>query len=406
VSEDCDTKRDCGTKFCLQPTEGGKGKCVPKTVYVSNMRSRKEPKVEPVEVEPVELGVSELFKDPTVTNCESLNEDPKVCPNTYNEAKDKQNKFQPNINTDCKEDASTKLNQYSKRCYGDETTVRRKWDLNKETWRNHNEVNKGFYGDDEIISKYWKKEQFEITIPIEIVSGGKFAATINEKKYVLKCPEGKNGGEKHLFDIWVEKNSQEILKINLEEELEKFDLKQNHIKSDGDCLFEAFRLFLGDNRISKTIAEIREEIVKYITSDTNWTNLFINTIPARCYDGVCMETKEIYAGQMLQKWKDPSSNIVQIPRAHFGDQEEIVAFTEINWDPSKTFKVQVLKQGLNGALGGVGEFDLTKIGSDGVLTLLNADLHYTILSKTRTGETKSSTVNVPPPSPATTTVPV
>ena len=56
VSNDCDSKRDCGDKFCLQPTEGGNGKCVPKTVYVSNMRARKGPK----EV-PIEENVEELF---------------------------------------------------------------------------------------------------------------------------------------------------------------------------------------------------------------------------------------------------------------------------------------------------------------------------------------------------------
>ena len=40
-SKDCNSKRECGAKFCLQPPEGGTGKCVPKSVYVSNMKQRK-----------------------------------------------------------------------------------------------------------------------------------------------------------------------------------------------------------------------------------------------------------------------------------------------------------------------------------------------------------------------------
>ena len=40
----CETKKDCGTDFCLTPIDGGEGKCVPKDEYVSNMKSRKQPK--------------------------------------------------------------------------------------------------------------------------------------------------------------------------------------------------------------------------------------------------------------------------------------------------------------------------------------------------------------------------
>jgi len=59
-SKDCENKRDCGDKFCLQPPEGGTGKCVPKPVYVSNMKARKGPK----EVSKENLdGVSDMFKE-------------------------------------------------------------------------------------------------------------------------------------------------------------------------------------------------------------------------------------------------------------------------------------------------------------------------------------------------------
>ena len=59
-SKDCESKRDCGDKFCLQPPEGGKGKCVPKPVYVSNMKARKGPKEESKENLD---GVSDMFKE-------------------------------------------------------------------------------------------------------------------------------------------------------------------------------------------------------------------------------------------------------------------------------------------------------------------------------------------------------
>ena len=59
-SKDCENKRDCGDKFCLQPPEGGTGKCVPKPVYVSNMKARKGPK----EVSKENLdGVGDMFKE-------------------------------------------------------------------------------------------------------------------------------------------------------------------------------------------------------------------------------------------------------------------------------------------------------------------------------------------------------
>ena len=63
-SKQCDSKRDCGDKFCLQPPEGGTGKCVPKQVYISNMKSRKGPKEAPAEAS-VE-GVADMFKEPEV----------------------------------------------------------------------------------------------------------------------------------------------------------------------------------------------------------------------------------------------------------------------------------------------------------------------------------------------------
>ena len=57
----CETKKNCGTDFCLTPIEGGEGKCVPKDEYVSNMKARKQPK-EPQEESNLE-GVSQMFNE-------------------------------------------------------------------------------------------------------------------------------------------------------------------------------------------------------------------------------------------------------------------------------------------------------------------------------------------------------
>ena len=59
--KNCETKKDCGTDFCLTPIEGGEGKCVPKDEYVSNMKARKQPK-EPQEESNLE-GVSQMFNE-------------------------------------------------------------------------------------------------------------------------------------------------------------------------------------------------------------------------------------------------------------------------------------------------------------------------------------------------------
>ena len=60
--KNCETKKDCGTDFCLTPIEGGEGKCVPKDEYVSNMKARKQPK-EPQEESNL-AGVSQMFNEP------------------------------------------------------------------------------------------------------------------------------------------------------------------------------------------------------------------------------------------------------------------------------------------------------------------------------------------------------
>ena len=56
----CKKKRDCGDKFCLQPPEGGPNTCVPKQVYIDNMRARK---VKTTSEEGDLTGVGELFKE-------------------------------------------------------------------------------------------------------------------------------------------------------------------------------------------------------------------------------------------------------------------------------------------------------------------------------------------------------
>ena len=82
VNKSCVSKNDCGEDFCLTPINGGEGKCVPKTEYISNMKARKQPK----QVEEGSLeGVGEMFSEPepsvTPTPSPEPNPQPETCTN-------------------------------------------------------------------------------------------------------------------------------------------------------------------------------------------------------------------------------------------------------------------------------------------------------------------------------------
>ena len=68
VGKECDSKKDCGKDFCLpSQNEGEKGKCVPKPVYVSNMKQRKQEEKarEGKGDQPTDVTIPEdMFKEP------------------------------------------------------------------------------------------------------------------------------------------------------------------------------------------------------------------------------------------------------------------------------------------------------------------------------------------------------
>ena len=162
--------------------------------------------------------------------------------------------------------------------------------------------------------------------------------------------------------------------VMIKKALEKYGLKIEAIQPDGDCLFEAFRLFLLQKKMKvPDISSLRKEIAQYI--GVNWDK-FEGFIIGQAEGGKQLYSdKDDYVKKMTATEPDPTA-----PRARFGSEVEMKAFEEIY-----KFKVQILKWNneeeklMEIGIGGR-KFEKGNINESKTLTVHNTGgLHYEYL---------------------------